>query len=194
MKVLFLNGSPRQEGHLATLLNVMREELEKHHAIEWVDAYELEMANCTSCMECRKTGECVLPRDDAHRVGELLTETDGVVVGTPTHWRNMSAPLKLLFDRNAHRLIVESSKGIPKPRHKGKPAAILTTCTTPWPFNILFPESRAAIRSVKYILKTGGYRIAGTFALPGTKSLDETPEAAKRRVKELARSVHGNLG
>lgn len=172
------------------MLDILRTEIAERHKVEWIDVCRLGMAHCTGCMLCRESGECVLPRDDAHRVGERIARADALIVGTPTWWRNMSSPLKQLFDRNVYQLITDVPKGMPRPRHKGKPAAIVATCTTPWPFNFLLPVSRRSIRSVKYILKTAGYDIAGTFALPGTRSLDETPSAALRRVRELARTIH----
>ena len=74
-------------------------------------------------------------------------DADGLIVGTPTHWGNMSAQLKLLFDRNVPVFMGEKPNGFPIPRQKGKSAAIVTACTTPWPFNFIAAESRGAIRA-----------------------------------------------
>lgn len=120
-------------------------------------------------MSCREKGICVLPEDDAHITGKKIQQADALIVGTPTHWGNMSAPLKLLFDRNVPVFMGESPRGIPIPKQKGKPAVIVTACTTPWPFNFILPESRGAIRAVKEVLKSGGYKIIGTMAQAGTK-------------------------
>jgi multimeric flavodoxin WrbA len=48
-------------------------------------------------MACREKETCILPEDDAHIVGKKIQDADALVIGTPTHWGNMCAPLKLLL-------------------------------------------------------------------------------------------------
>ena len=91
MKILVLNGSPRKKGAVATLLNSIAEGARERHEVEWIDVYDLKMKPCIACMKCRPDGECVLPEDDAHVVGRKIKEAHGLIVGTPTHWGNMSA-------------------------------------------------------------------------------------------------------
>lgn len=189
MKILILNGSPRKNGTVATLLKALSAPLPPGHDTEWINVCRLDMAFCNACMTCRDKGFCVLPEDDAHRVGKKIQEADALIIGTPTHWGNMCAPLKLLFDRNVPVFMGESPKGMPVPRQKGKRAVIVTACTTPWPFNFIFPESRGAIRAVKEVLHYGGYKLVGTITKPGTKKSKEISsslmEKAERLVKKL---------
>ena len=63
----------------------------------------------------------------------------------------------------------EKSNGFPIPRQEGKRSAIVTACTTPWPFNFIAAESRGAIRAVREVLHYGGYKIIGKVAKPGSK-------------------------
>jgi hypothetical protein len=56
---------------------------------------------------------------------------------------------------------------MPEPRQKGKRAVIVTACTTPWPFNVILPESRGAIRAVKEVLHHSGYKLVDTITRPG---------------------------
>ncbi len=177
MKVLILNGSPRQGGTVATLLRSVAEGLEGTHDIDWVDVYELDIAPCVGCMKCRPDGACVLSEDDGHTVGRRIRDADGLVVGTPIYWGNMSGPLKLLFDRNVPVFMGESPRGIPAPRQKGKPAAVVAACTTPWPFNSILPQSRGAVRAIGKVLHYGGYRILGKIVKPGTKKAPELSDA-----------------
>ena len=76
----------------------------------------------------------------------------------------------MLLERNVPVFMGESKRGIPTPNQKGKKAAIVTACTTPFPFNFILPESRGAVRSVKEVLKYGGYKIKGIITKPGTKN------------------------
>jgi NAD(P)H-dependent FMN reductase len=186
MKILILNGSPRKRGTIAQLLKSISDALEVNHDIEWINIYDLRMKPCIGCMKCRPDGECVLPEDDAHEIGRKIKQADGLVVGTPTHWGNMSAQLKLLFDRNVPVFMGEKPNGLPIPRHKGKPAVIVTACTTPWPFNFIAAESRGAIRAVREVLHYGGYRIVGTVIKPGTKKNPVIPQKLIDKAKMLA--------
>ena len=136
-------------------------------------------------MACREKDTCILPEDDAHIVGKKIQDADGLVIGTPTHWGNMCAPLKLLFDRNVPIFMGESPKGIPIPRQKGKRAVIVTACTTPWPFNFILPESRGAIRAVREVLHYGGYKIVGTISKPGSKKNKEISPSMMAKAKCL---------
>jgi hypothetical protein len=185
MKILVLNGSYRKNGTVASLLKCVTEPLSSEHELEWIDVCKLNMKYCTTCMICREKERCILPEDDAHIVGKKIQDADALVIGTPTHWGNMCAPLKLLFDRNVPVFMGESPKGMPQPRQKGKRAIVVTACTTPWPFNFILPESRGAIRAVREVLHYGGYKIVGTIAKPGTKKSKEIAPTLTAKAKRL---------
>ena len=189
MKILVLNGSPRPNGTVASLLEFVTEPLSAEHEIEWIDVCQLYMKYCTSCMVCRERETCILPEDDAHIVGKKIQGADALVIGTPTHWGNMCAPLKLLFDRNVPVFMGESRKGMPQPRQKGKRAVVVTACTTPWPFNFILPEGRGAIRAVKEVLRYGGYKIVGTITKPGTKKSKEISSSLTAKAMRLGNKL-----
>jgi multimeric flavodoxin WrbA len=189
MNILDLNGSPRRNGNVASLLKMVTEGISDQHQVEWINIYYLKMKPCMACMKCRPDQECRLPEDDAHIVGRKIRNADALIVGTPTHWGNMSAPLKLLFDRNVPVFMGENSKGMPLPRHKGKPAVIVTACSTPWPFNFIAAESRGAIRAVNEVLHYGGYKITGKLVKPGTK----TKPAISLKLAKKAKTVGSKL-
>lgn len=189
MKILVLNGSHRKSGTVASLLKCVTESLSAKHEIEWIDVCKLNVKYCTTCMACREKETCILPEDDAHIVGKKIQDAHALAIGTPTHWGNMCAPLKLLFDRNVPVFMGESPKGIPVPRQKGKRAVIVTACTTPWPFNFLFPESRGAIRAVKEVLHYGGYKIVGSITQPGTKKSKEISPSLMAKATRLGEKL-----
>ena len=135
MKILILNASPRPEGNIAHMLGAMREEAVRGGAeVCYEVVSRLHVRPCTGCMKCRSSRQCVLPADDAQRVLSLVAESDVLIVGAPCYWGNMPGTLKVLFDRMVYGLMGESTRGLPRPLHKGKRAILLTTCTTPWPF------------------------------------------------------------
>ena len=118
MGVLILNGSPRKKGTVAMLLKNMSDAVSQKKEVEWVDVYDLEMKPCIACMKCRPDGECLLPEDDAHIVGRKIKAADGLIVGTPTHWGNMSSQLKVLFDRNVPVFMGKNPTAFPFPVKK----------------------------------------------------------------------------
>ena len=86
------------------------------HDVEQIDVYDLSIKPCISCMKCRPDKPCALPRDDAHDIAEKIAAADVLVVGTPTYWGNMSAPLKALFDRIVTTLEhIETERACPDP-------------------------------------------------------------------------------
>jgi NAD(P)H-dependent FMN reductase len=185
MQILVLNGSPRRHGAVATLLRTVADGLDEKHQVDWIDVYDLSMQPCVACMKCRPDGECCLKQDDAHRLGRLIRQADGLIVGTPTHFGNMSAQLKLLFDRNVPAFFTQRGNGLPVPLHKGKPAVIATACTWPWPLNFILAESRGAIRSVRKVLSYGGYKILGKLVKPGTRHKSEISARLLKKAKSL---------
>lgn len=144
MNVLLLNASPRPAGIVSQALDAAASTARQAGA-ETVKAelYRAPIAPCTGCMRCRATGVCPLPHDAAHELGEAIRRADLLVVGTPTYWGGMAARLKLLFERLVPVFMGESPRGIPQPRLKGRQAVVIAACTTPWPFNLLFRQSRA---------------------------------------------------
>ncbi len=185
MKVLILNGSPRKKGTIATLLKGMSDAIDSRHEIEWINVYDLNIMPCIACMRCRPDGECHLREDDALMIGRKIKDADALIVGTPTHWGNMSSQLKLLFDRNVPVFMGEKPNGFPTPCQKGKLAAIVTACSTPWPFNFIAAESRGSIRAVHEVLHYGGYKVVGKIACAGTKKSPKIPQKILKKVEKI---------
>lgn len=176
MKILVLNGSPRKNGNVSKTL---REEVEKisqkcssddEFSVVWEDVCDLKFDFCRGCMACRSKKSCVLPNDDAHRIAAEIQNCDVIFVGTPVYWGNLNGKLKSLFDRLVGVLMAESKMGIPLPLHKGKKAVVVTSCTTPFPFNYICGQTTGALRAVKEILKSSGFKIVKKVNLSNTKN------------------------
>lgn len=191
--VVVVNGSPRRNGTVAQLLHAVSDGCGADCGVHWYDVNEMTVRPCTGCMKCRSTGTCVLPRDDAHAFAEDIRGCGGIIIGTPVYWGNMSGQLKLLFDRVVPALMGESPRGIPVPLHRGKRAVIITACTTPWPFSVLFRQTGNAVRSLKEILRYAGFRITGTLVLPGTKNKRGIPGRLLKKGCRLGKQLHCSL-
>ena len=99
MKVLLLNGSPREKGCTYTALAEIAKTLE-------ADGVEAEIlwlgkdatVGCTACGACRKLGKCV--HDDVVNVAaEKLRAADGLIVGSPVHYAAASGQITCTLDR-----------------------------------------------------------------------------------------------
>ena len=190
MKVLVLNGSPRKNGKVSQILGAMEKRLKADgHETEFVEVNGLDFKCCIGCMKCREKGDCILPKDDAHRIGASLKACDAIVVGSPVYWGNISGKLKSLFDRQVALMMGASKMGIPIPLLKGKKALIVNACTTPFPLNILAGQSTKAYAAVKEILYYSGVKIKGKIMLAGTKNMQALPEKIISRAEKLAKKL-----
>jgi multimeric flavodoxin WrbA len=168
-KIIIVNGSPRKEGTVSKLLKNIADGLPEEAEIHWYTIADMKIAPCRGCMNCRQGGVCILPADDAHIFAADIHTCDSLIVGTPVYWGNMNGQLKMLFDRIVPALMQETRYGIPKALHKGKTTAIVTACTTPWPFNIFFGQTGKTVRALKEIFAYAGFRNKGTLIQAGTK-------------------------
>ncbi len=99
MKVLLLNGSPRQDGNTTIALN----EMEKVFAEEGIDTETIRIGDkdirgCTACNACKKTGKCVFD-DIVNEIAVKFEEADGLVVGSPVYYASANATVIALLDR-----------------------------------------------------------------------------------------------
>jgi NAD(P)H-dependent FMN reductase len=187
--ILMLNCSPRKNGATSSILKIIADEARSAgREVEWVDVNSLSVKPCMGCLKCRPDKKCVLPRDDGHRIGELLENCSGLVVGTPTYWGNMTGPLKLLFDRNVPTFEY-IGKGLPKPRHKGKKAAIVTASASPFPYNLLLSQSRGTLRAVKAVLHAAGYDIRTQINIPAVSDPSNIGNRWLSKARDLGRSM-----
>lgn len=66
---------------------------------EIVELASLEIRPCTGCLECAMNeGRCPIP-DDMPELCEKLLAADGIVLGSPTYYMNISGAVKCLIDR-----------------------------------------------------------------------------------------------
>lgn len=190
MNVLILNASPRPKGNISRMLDAMRLEAERLGAqVTPVRISDLHIRPCTGCMACRSKLACVLPEDDAQRVLRLIQTCELLIVGAPCYWGNMPGALKVMFDRQVYGLMGESRSGIPQPLHKGKRAVLVSTSTTPYPFNILFRQTRGTIRALREILRWSGFKICATLEVGGTKNAPVDEKKLERCRKMVRKSL-----
>ncbi|MHC4660839.1 MAG: flavodoxin family protein [Planctomycetota bacterium] len=102
MKVTAFNGSPRKDGNTFTLLNIVLDEL-KNEGIE-TELYQLGgrgIHGCIACYKCaeKKNKRCSVTTDCLNECVEKMLEADGIIIGSPTYFSNVTADVKALIDR-----------------------------------------------------------------------------------------------
>ena len=190
MNILILNGSPRSNGKVSTLLHYAESIFkENEHTVDYIDVCSINFSCCKGCMACRTKGTCMLPQDDAHIIENKITKCDLLIVGTPVYWGNMNGRLKCLFDRLVGVMMAESKYGIPIPLHKNKKAMVVIACTTPFPFNIFAGQSTKAFTAIREILHYSGFKITGKIILAGTKEMKKIPDKFFAKVKRIVNKM-----
>jgi multimeric flavodoxin WrbA len=102
MKVVAFNGSPRKEGNTRVLLETVCGELEKEGiTTEIIQIGGKQVHGCTACMKCfeKKDNRCVIDNDFVNECIEKMIEADGIIIGTPTYFTDVSVEVKALIDR-----------------------------------------------------------------------------------------------
>ena len=100
MKVLMLNGSPRENGNTATALLEMKKIFESEGVeVEYIQVGNLAVRGCKACAACFKLGKCVIDDDIVNTLAEKLRESDGMVIGSPVYYASANGAFTALLDR-----------------------------------------------------------------------------------------------
>ncbi|VAW22895.1 Iron-sulfur flavoprotein [hydrothermal vent metagenome] len=101
MKVVAFNGSPRKNGNTATLINEVFSELNKEGvATELVQIGNKPVHGCTACGKCREILDrrCHIKNDLLNLCIEKMVEADGVIIGSPVYFADITPEIKALID------------------------------------------------------------------------------------------------
>ncbi len=99
MKVLMLNGSPRQNSNTGIAL----QEMVKIFNAEGIETEVIQIGmkdirGCIACGSCYKTGTCAI-NDIVNELAQKFEEADGLVVGSPVYYASANATLIACLDR-----------------------------------------------------------------------------------------------
>jgi multimeric flavodoxin WrbA len=102
MKVVAFNGSPRKGGNTGRLLGHVFSALkEEGIRTELVQIGGKKVHGCTACGKCYETQDrkCVIDNDFVNGCIEKMAEADGILLGSPTYFADVSTETKALIDR-----------------------------------------------------------------------------------------------
>ncbi|OFZ49608.1 MAG: FMN reductase [Bdellovibrionales bacterium RIFOXYB1_FULL_37_110] len=101
MKVVAINGSPKNKGNTNRALEIVGAELRKQQ----IDFVILHIGNrvirgCTACGLCKKNqdNKCSM-NDDLNLIIPQLMEADGLILGSPVYYSGIAGTMKSFLDR-----------------------------------------------------------------------------------------------
>ena len=122
MKVLLINGSPRQNGNTATALA----EVAKQLTLEGIESEMVWIGNkpirgCIACGQCKAKGlgRCVFDDDICNHISAKFEESNALIVGSPVYYGQPNGTLLSIIQRAFY------SNGA---NISGKPAASIAVC------------------------------------------------------------------
>jgi multimeric flavodoxin WrbA len=102
MKVVAFNGSPRKNGNTVILLRYAIRELENEGIeTELVQLGGKKIRGCTACMKCleNRDKQCAIDNDILNSCVEKMIAADGIILGSPVYFTDVTAEMKALIDR-----------------------------------------------------------------------------------------------
>jgi multimeric flavodoxin WrbA len=102
MKVVAFNGSPRKDGNTAFLIRQSLKELEKEGIQTELIHLKGPIQGCIACYKCfeSKDGQCALDKDMVNDCITKIAHSNGIILGSPTYFADLSLELKALIDRS----------------------------------------------------------------------------------------------
>ena len=97
LKVLMLNGSPRENGNIALAFREM-ENVFKENDVETENILvgKKDIRGCIACEWCREHGKCVV-NDAVNELAVKFEEADGIVLGSPVYYGSANGTMLSLL-------------------------------------------------------------------------------------------------
>jgi len=99
MKVLLINGSPKENGCTYTALNEVLKALNS----EGVEGEIIHTGHinrgCIGCGACKKLGKCAFDDDMVNETIEKMKHADALIIGSPVHFAAASGMITGFMDR-----------------------------------------------------------------------------------------------
>ncbi|MBQ8634640.1 flavodoxin family protein [bacterium] len=99
MKILLFNGSPHKEGCTYTALAEIAKTLKEEEIDSEIFHVGNEpVASCKACRACANIGKCII-NDKVNEFVELMSNCDGLIIGSPVHYASSSGASVSFLDR-----------------------------------------------------------------------------------------------
>lgn len=100
MKVLMINGSPRQNGNTSLALSEMIKVFEQNNIeVDYIQVGGMNIRGCLACSACHNGRENCVIDDIVNEIALKFEACDGMVIASPVYYANANATLVALLDR-----------------------------------------------------------------------------------------------
>lgn len=102
MKVVAFNGSPHKNGNTMGSIQIVLKQLEEQgFETEVVQLGGNKVSGCIDCGWCRthKEMKCAIRDDIINHCIAKMAEADGIIIGSPVYFSNVTTEVKALIDR-----------------------------------------------------------------------------------------------
>lgn len=194
MKILGIVGSKRKKGNTSALVQEAIRAAQKEGAeTKLIFLSDYSIKDCMGCEGCKDTYKCVI-NDDMQKIYPLLLEADGIILGSPTYFYNISGDMKTFIDRcYCFEIFAEDDRSCWLSINEvlgGKYAAIIAVCEQHNEEDMgVTPEAMSKP------LEALGYRIVDTVkvlglfkageALKDDQALEQAGKAGEKLVKTI---------
>ena len=113
MKVVAFNGSPRPKGNTTILLETVTTVLEAQGIeTETVRVGGNQLNGCIACYKCNERADkrCNVDTDKFNEFFAKMIEADGLLLGSPVYFADLTGPLKCLIERAG--FVAMANKGL----------------------------------------------------------------------------------
>ncbi|MCH4889217.1 flavodoxin family protein [Acidaminobacter sp. JC074] len=99
-KIIGICMSPRKNSETAKLLTeALRGAAFEGAEVELIKIDDKKISPCTACSYCSKYSSCY-KEDDLKLILDKMNEADGIIIGSPVYFYDVTAQCKMLIDRS----------------------------------------------------------------------------------------------
>lgn len=113
MKVIGVNGSAREDGNTALIINIIFSELQKQGIqTELIQLASKIIEPCKGCYKCRGNRQCAFTDDNFKEIFNKMIQSDGIILGSPVYSADVSSRMKAFLERSG--VIISTNRGLLK--------------------------------------------------------------------------------
>ena len=102
MKVLAINGSPRENGNTSISIQHVLDKISAEGIqTEKIDLGKKDFRGCIACFKCFETkdSKCALGKDGIDDITAAMKSADAIILGSPVYFSDVTSNMKSVIDR-----------------------------------------------------------------------------------------------
>lgn len=190
MHIIGINGSPRgaQSQTMRLLAATLASARKAGANTELADLGSLRYSFCAACDICHATGRCV-HQDEAAALIDRMEKADGIVLGSPNYFKNVTGPMKAFLDRMSrliHCQLLSGKYGCSVATAGGTGAGVVADYLN----DVLTSLGAYAIGQVTVSLSEGPAAMDRALEQAGTMGGDLIAAISDKRIYEDQKRTH----